>query len=138
MAGGFVEIRGLSDVRRVLNTVAPREAKALMRGTVKSIADEAVEDAKGYMLTSGLYDSGDLVSGTKARTERDEGLTMKATVRVSGAYYWRFLELGDGPDGIEHAMFLKARESTLQNLDRYIVEGFSTKLIDRIKRAMGR
>ena len=31
------------------------------------------------------------------------------------AFYWRFLEYGDGPDGVEHAFFLRAKEKVMNS-----------------------
>lgn len=134
----FVEIRGIDDVRRALDQVLPREGKALARAMVKDMAGVVALDAQENVTAQGLVDTGDLLGGIRSQQERDEGSTVKATIRARNAFYWRFLERGDGPDGIEHAFFLKAREKMLAQLDRFVVESFVIALAKRLKRVGGR
>jgi len=136
--GSFVRIDGLEDVRRVIETVAPREAKALARAVVKEGAATVAADAKENVQGQGLVDTGKLLTGLRSQSERDQGSVMRASVRVRNAFYWRFLERGDGPDGIEHAFILKAREKMLQNLDGFILRSFTKQLVRRLEKALGR
>lgn len=129
-----VEIRGIDDVRRVLRDVMPREAKILSRQTVKDVAQAMVDEAKPLM----PVDEGDLIKGTHARQERDKNGIPLASVRVRGAFYWRFLEYGDGPDGVEHAFFMRSRVKVMQNIDSIATRAFVQRLAARIAKVAGR
>lgn len=126
-----VTIRGVADVNRVLNTIAPNEARNLMRVTVfdlaKDFAKEGAERAP--------KDEGVLAASVKAKRERGNRTTVAATVRVlPQAFYWRFLEYGQGPDGVEHAMFLQTLQALRPELDRRYLEIFVKKLVARLAR----
>lgn len=129
-----VEIRGIDDVRRLLTDLMPREAKALTRQTTKDVAEAIVDAAKPLM----PRDSGDMVSGTRARQERDKDGEGRASVRVRGAFYWRFLEYGDGPDGIEHAFFMRGKEKVMSNIDAIATQKFVKRLAARLAKVAGR
>lgn len=129
-----VEIRGIDDVRRLLRDVMPREARILTRQTTKDVASAIADEAKALM----PVDEGTMVAGTNAFQERDRDGHGAASVRVRGAFYWRFLEYGDGPDGIEHAFFLRAREKVMQNIDSIATQAFVRRLVARIGKLAGR
>ena len=126
-----VTIRGIADVNRVLKTIAPNEAKNLMRATVAQIAkDFATEGAD-----RAPKDQGVLAGAVKSKRERGTRNTIAATVRVAPqAFYWRFLEYGQGPDGVEHAMFLQTLQALRPDLERRYLEIFVTKLLARLAR----
>lgn len=129
-----VEIRGIDDVRRLLTDLMPREAKTLTRQTTKDVA-EAIVDASTPLMP---VDSGDMRAGTRARQERDKDGEGRASVRVRGAFYWRFLEYGDGPDGIEHAFFLRGKEKVMSNIDTIATQKFVKRLAARLAKVAGR
>lgn len=131
-----VEIRGIDDVRRVLRDVMPKEARILTRQTTKDVAEAIADAAKDNM--SSHVDSGAMRSGTRAMQERDKDKVGQASVRVRGAFYWRFLEYGDGPDGIEHAFFMRAREKVMNNIDSIATRAFVQRLAARISKVAGR
>ena len=126
----LVKIEGLDAVRRMLNDIAPTEARRLMRDTVQDVAKQVATDAKEIM----PRDSGAMARGTYARKEPIAAGKIESTVRVRGAFYWRFLEVGDGPDGVEHAMFLRAKERMLAVLDRQFLDAFAKRLVARLMR----
>jgi HK97 gp10 family phage protein len=125
-----VTITGLADLNAVLNAVAPREAKNLLRATVLDIAKQLAAEAKGSM----PEDSGDMIAGTKAKRDRGTRDSIEASVGVTGAYYWRFLEYGQGPDGLEYAFFLKALQAMRPDMERVYLEAFGRKLAARLAR----
>lgn len=125
-----VRIDGVDAVRRMLNEIAPQEARRLLRDTTLDVAKQVASDAKEIM----PRDSGDMARGTYARKEPLSGGGIKATVRVRNAFYWRFLEYGDGPDGIEYAFFLKARERTAKILDQTFLDAFARRLVARLRK----
>lgn len=128
-----VEIRGLDDVRRLLRDIMPREAKALTRQTTKDVAKAIADTAKPMM----PVDEGDMRRGTHSKQERDKDGEGRASVRVRGAFYWRFLEYGDGPDGIEHAFFLRAKEKVMRNIDSIATQAFVKRLAARLRKVAG-
>jgi HK97 gp10 family phage protein len=129
-----VEIRGIDDVRRLLTDIMPREARLLTRQTTKDVA-EAIVDASTPLMP---VDSGDMRSGTRARQERDKDGEGRASVRVRRAFYWRFLEYGDGPDGIEHAFFMRGKERVMSNIDSIATQKFVKRLAARLAKVAGR
>ena len=129
-----VEIRGIDDVRRLLTDLMPREARLLTRQTTKDVA-EAIVDASTPLMP---VDSGDMRAGTRARQERDKDGEGRASVRVRGAFYWRFLEYGDGPDGIEHAFFMRGKERVMSNIDSIATQKFVKRLAARLAKVAGR
>ena len=98
-------ISGLEDVDRLLSQIAPREAKNIMRATVHDMAKKIRDDAKSNM----PEDEGTMKRATKHKRERGTPATVESTVRVGkDAFYWRFLEYGDGPDGVAYDFFLRS------------------------------
>lgn len=126
-----VTITGLSDVNKILRTIAPNEAKNLMRATVQEIASNIAKDVRPRI----PKDKGELAQSVFAKRERGDRETVQSTVNVDKkAFYWRFLEYGDGPDGIEHAFFLKTLEAAGADLDQKYMAIFVRKLEARLQR----
>ena len=126
-----VTIRGIADVNRVLQTIAPNEARNLMRATVFDVAKDFAKEGADRA----PKDQGVLAGAVKAKRERGTRNTIAATVRVAPqAFYWRFLEYGQGPDGVEHAMFLQTLQALRPDLDRRYLEIFVKKLLARLAR----
>jgi hypothetical protein len=72
---------------------------------------------------------------TKTRRRQIRGNVIRSDVMVTrAAYYWRFREYGQGPDGIADAMFLKTTEWLRKNLDQMFREQFAKKFEARMKR----
>lgn len=129
-----VTITGIEDVNHALTEVGPREGRNLIRATVQDIAQQLAKSAKEFAPS----DTGGLKAGIKAKRDKPTRNTVSSSVRVFGAYYWRFLEYGDGPDNVEHAFFLKALQEMRPDMDRVYMEAFAKKLAARIKREMKR
>jgi HK97 gp10 family phage protein len=129
-----VKIEGIADVNRMLLEVGPKEGRNLIRATVQDIAQQLAKSAKEYSPD----DTGQLDAGIKAKRDKTTRNTVSSSVRVYGAYYWRFLEYGDGPDGVEHAFFLKALQEMRPNMDRVYMDAFAKKLTARMKRELKR
>ena len=126
-----VRIRGIEDVNHVLTQIAPREGINLIRTTVFDIAKQLADSAKGNSPDrTGLLDK-----VTKAKRSRGTRTTAVADVTVGKrAFYWKFLEYGQGPDKVEHAMFLKALQAMRPEMDRVYLEAFTKKLVARLAR----
>lgn len=126
-----VTIRGVADVNRVLTTIAPNEARNLLRATVFDVAKDFAREGADRV----PKDQGVLAGAIKAKRERGTRTTIAATVRVAPqAFYWRFLEYGQGPDNVEHAMFLQTLQALRPDLERRYLETFVKKLLARIAR----
>lgn len=126
-----VTITGVADVNRMLTQIAPKEAKNLMRAVVHDVAVQVAKDAKSRAPS----DEGDLKASIKAKRQRGTRETVESAAGVYGkAWYWRFLEYGQGPDGVEHAFFLQALQAIRPEIDRVYLESFVRKLEARLAR----
>lgn len=118
-----VKVFGLEDVKTTLTELGPREATNLMRAVVFDIAKHLAEDGAN----NAPSEEGDLKAGIKPKRERGERNFLAATVRAA-PFYWRYLEYGQGPDGVEHAFMLKALQTLRPEIDRVYLEIFVRKL----------
>lgn len=121
-----VKIEGLEEVGRMLNQIAPVEAKRLMRLTVRDVAGIFADEAKALMPEK----TGKLKKSVKARINRDNGNTVSAS--VTGIFYGRILDQGDGPDGVEHAFYMRAREKVNNDLSKIVIDKFARRLVARL------
>jgi HK97 gp10 family phage protein len=127
-----VTITGIADVNRILREIAPNEAKNLLRATTADLAKEMAKRAK----TNAPVDGGALVAAIGSKRARGDRNTVaaEATVNRDAAYYWRFLEYGQGPDGVEHAYWLRAFQSIKPEIDGMYMTIFGKKLEARLGR----
>jgi HK97 gp10 family phage protein len=124
-----VTITGIADVNRILGQIAPREARNILRATLSDLAKEVASKAAENV----PIDEGDLKVSIKGKRGRGKRNVLVASAGVYGtAWYWRFLEYGQGPDGVEHAFFLKALQAIRPDLDRMYLETFVAKLEARL------
>jgi hypothetical protein len=123
-----IEITGLHDVMTMLRDVAPKEARKMIGDTVNDVAKQVAKAAQGRM----PVDTGAMRKGVKVYREKMNGTAITSTIRVVGAYYWRFLEYGDGPDGVEHGFFFRSREEVVSELDRVFLDKFARRLVARL------
>ena len=124
-----MQIAGIADVNKVLQEIGPREAKNLIRATAQDIASKLAKSAK----ENAPKESGALQKGIKAKRERGDRETVHSSVRAR-PFYWRYLEYGQGPDGVEHAFFLKALQEMRPNMDQVYLASFVKKLEARLAR----
>lgn len=146
-----VEVRGIADINAILRQIAPREAQNLMRATVYDIAKTGAERMIENTPDDPATGVGDLKSNIKPKRDmqaiqsrgRTKGIRVKVRTQAAAAvmitnirrnFFWRFLELGDGPDGVEYAMALKALQSMRPEIDRLYLDAFVKKLLARLKR----
>lgn len=126
------KIEGIEDINALLSKVAPKKAKNIMRATVHGVAGQVRNDAKKAMPS----DTGDMKRSTKAKRRRQRGNKIASDVIVEKkAFYWRFLEYGQGPDGREVAMFMQAVEKLKADFPRILSEQFVKKFEAALKRA---
>lgn len=130
-----VTITGIDDVNRILEDVGPRQAHNLMRSTIHGIAGEMRKESRRLA----PKDEGDLKRSIKAKRERAPRGKYLSTVRVAPkAFYWRFLEYGQGPDNVEHAFFMKTVEKFRPKLNDIFVQQFGKKWEAALVRAARR
>jgi len=130
-----ITLRGVDDVNDLLGRIAPRQATNIMRATVHDMAGEVRKDAKANV----PVDEGDLRRAIKARREQVKHGKIASTVRVGrGSFYWRFLEYGDGPDGVEYAFFARAVEKLSRNMHKQFPLSFGKKWEAALRRARKR
>lgn len=120
-------IVGLDEVQQMLSELLPKEAAKVAQLTVNDVAKEIAEEAKFNMPAP----SGTMRRATHVTPEKRQGKMFSAAVRVAkSAFYWRFLEYGQGPDGVEHAFFLRAREKVMakNSMRRLFIERLRNRL----------
>ncbi len=133
-----VTIKGIEDVNAILAQIAPREAKNLLRNTTLEIAKELAKDAKQYTPDDPATSAwvGDSFAAKRERGNRDTvaASTIVKKAKGSRSFIWRFLEYGTGPEGVEHAMFLKAFQAMKPEITSTYLRIFGAKLEARLKR----
>ena len=112
-------LEGIEDAEKLLAQLAPREAKNILRTTVHDMAKQVRDDAREDMPEN----EGAMIKATKHKRERGTPTTIESTVGVGKvAFYWRFLEYGDGPDKVAYDFFLKAsRKLRSQMVQRFLM-----------------
>ena len=129
-------ITGTADVAKVLREIAPREGINLVRTTVHDIAGQLAKSGK----KNAPSDEGGLKKSIKHKRQRGKpGVVISSVVVAEGVtkvfpFYWRYLEYGQGPDGVEHAFFLRALQEMRPNMDNIYLQAFVKKLEARLAR----
>lgn len=124
-------ISGIDDVANVLEKIAPREANNIMRATIHGVAGELRDDARLGM----PVDEGTMKKSTVVKRRRAMFGQAKSDVIVTrGAFYWRFMEYGQGPGGVEYGMFLKAVHKFRGEMHRTFISQFGQKFEKRLAR----
>lgn len=128
-----VRIRGIEDVNRVLQEIAPREAVNLLRATTADLAKGIAQDAKA----NAPVDKGDIKAGIKHKRAKGTRTQVKAEVLANTngtSFHWRFREYGQGPGGREDAFFLRALMKSQAELAQRYLASFTDKLLRRLAR----
>lgn len=128
-----VRIRGIEDVNRVLQEIAPREAINLLRATTADLAKGIADDARD----NAPQDTGDIKAGIKHKRAKGTRTTVKAEVVANAngtSFYWRFREYGQGPGGREDAFFLRALMKAQTEIAQRYLQSFTEKLVKRLAR----
>lgn len=133
-----VTVTGIADVNAILAQIAPREAKNLLRGTTLDIAKELAVDAKTYTPDDPATQAWVGTSFTAKRERGNRNTVAASTIVTKGkgsrSFIWRFLEYGTGPEGVEHAMFLKAFQKMKPEIVPTYLRIFGARLEARLKR----
>lgn len=126
-----MKVTGIKEVQATLSVLAPKEATNILRATVHGVASEARDVARTHM----SRDTGTMAKSTRTKRRKQRGTKIRSDVMVTkAAFYWRFREYGQGPDGTEDAMFLKATEYLRVNIDKMFREQFGKKFEARMAR----
>lgn len=123
-----VKLEGLTDLTQWLTVTAPDLARQLAGDLVMDTAKAIADEAKANMPSK----TGKMKKATRARKARSSKTQAVANVECK-AFYWIFLEHGDGPDGVEHAMFRRAEETVKAGLDRAEFPRFKRRLAGAFK-----
>lgn len=130
-----LKVDGIEEINAMLKTVAPRQAKNIMRATINGVAGEIRDDARRFY-PDGYYATGRAIKATKSKRRRGAVGQIRSDVIVEkSAFYWRFLEYGQGPDHAEWAMFAKAVEKMRGELGNILRRQFGKKWEAAMKRA---
>lgn len=85
------QITGVDDVNRILQQVAPREAKNIMRATVHGMAGEIRKDIR----KNARKDTRNLAKSVKSKRRRGGPGYVQSDVLIERrAFYWRYFEYG--------------------------------------------
>lgn len=139
MIKGF-EITGTEDVQKILDDIAPKHARNLMRATIHGVASQIAKDAK----KNAPRNTGTLKKAIKAKRKKsppdrpvsDVYVTHGANAK-NDAYYWRFVERGtSGPTAQPERPFIRpAAEKARANFEAILAEQFGKKLEKALARA---
>jgi hypothetical protein len=129
----LVTITGINDVGKVLTQIAPRAAINLLRTTTYAMAQEVTTDAKAVApVAQGKLKAAMSTKRAKSRGTRE---VVRAVAYVKrDAFYWRFLEYGQGPDGVEYAFYLRAIKAMEAKMGDLFLKTFVDKLVKTIAR----
>jgi HK97 gp10 family phage protein len=139
MKGTGFEITGIKEVRNILEEVAPKHARNLMRATIHGVASEIAKDAKA----SAPKDTGALRKAIKAKRKKSAPDRPVSEVFVEhggnakhDAFYWRFIEYGTGGKTAqpERPFIRPATDKARANLDQIITQQFGKKLEAALRR----
>lgn len=127
-----VQIIGLEDVEDILNNIAPRHARNLMRATVYAVAgkarDEVRKNAPGAKKNR-------IRKATKVRRRKSPPDAPVAEVHIGKeAFFWRFHEHGTVKMA-PSPFVLPAKEKIERDKVRVVTEEFGKKLVAALKRA---
>lgn len=135
---GF-EITGVEGVKELLDEIAPRHARNLMRATIQGIASNIAKDAR----KSAPKDTGSLRKAIKAKRKKShpdnpisEVIVEHGSNATHDAFYWRFVEYGTaGPTGQSERPFIRpAADAARSSMPLVLAEEFSKKLESLLKR----
>ena len=123
---GF-EITGVEEVQKILDDIAPKHARNLMRSTIQGVASEIAKQAR----RNAPKDTGTLKKSIKAKRKKSPPDRPVSEVYVkSDAFYWRFIEYGSkGPTAQPERPFIRpASEKIRSNFEKILTEQFGKKL----------
>lgn len=132
---GF-SIDGVKEVQQILDDIAPKHARNLMRATIHGVASTIAKDAK----VNAPERSGNLKKAIKSKRRKSkpdnpisEVIVLTGRGGVS-AFYWRFHEHGTST-GISEKRFIgRASDKARANFQTVLTEQFGKKLEQALRR----
>jgi len=132
---GF-SITGTKEVQKILDEIAPKYARNLMRATIHGVASTIAKDARA----NAPKDSGNLKKSIKSKRRKSrpdnpisEVIVLTGKGGVS-AFYWLFLERGTRTGIGEHRFIANASEKARANFETVLTEQFGKKLEQALRR----
>jgi HK97 gp10 family phage protein len=96
-----IDVEGIEEIQKVLREIPEKDAKNLVRATVRGIASEVNKEAKKRV----PVDTGNLKKSLKVKAVRSPPFKPVFDVRAESGksvkhdgFYWRFIEHGTGGD----------------------------------------
>lgn len=130
------EISGVGEIYDLLNNVADREARNLMRATIGGMAGELRDMTR----EEAPRDTGTLKRSIKVKRRRMQGNYVQADVvadrGANDAYYWRFIEYGTSKMA-ENPFATRALERFQARQMSILLNQFVKKLQAALKRRGG-
>lgn len=130
MAGNSFEITGSADVQRILDEIAPKHARNLMRATIHGVASQIAKDASS---NAPVY-QGILKKSIAAKRKKSPPDAPVSDVYVThgnnakhDAFYWRFVEYGT-KNSPEQPFIRPAADRARADFDKVIADQFGQKL----------
>lgn len=130
-----VEVVGDKEVMKILESIAPKEARNLARSTIHGIAARITKGAKQRV----SVDKGTLRKGIYTKRDKSPPDRPVSTVRFKPhAFYWRFVEYGtEKGNNVQARPFLRpARHEVMSNMGMILREEFQKKLTARVNRIL--
>jgi HK97 gp10 family phage protein len=135
-----VNISGLREVEKTLDTLAPRSARNINRNVVTDVAREARDEAKNNAPRRDRR-GGTLRKAIKARRRRGEPDVAQAAVYVTtgnsvkhDAWYWHFLEWGTRNGIKAHEFMTRSVTAIKRRLDSILQESFVRRFEKEMQR----
>lgn len=130
------EVTGVKEVQKILDDIAPKHARNLMRATIQGIASTIAKEAK----SNAPKDSGTLRKAIKAKRKKSppdspvsEVIVTQGKNAKNDAFYWRFIEFGT-VNMSERPFIRPASDKARANLDQIITSQFGKKLEAALRR----
>ncbi|MCR4331283.1 MAG: hypothetical protein NUV34_01045 [Sulfuricaulis sp.] len=102
MAGDTIHVKGLADLQKFLDTLAPKIEKNILRGALRAgAAKELLPETQANLMAAGAVQTGELIAGLKVGT-RSKGGRVTSYVKAGGkhGYIMKWIEYGVAPHDI--------------------------------------
>lgn len=133
---GFT-ISGVGDIKKILDEIAPRHSRNLLRATTHGVASEIAKVAKK---NAPKGETGKLKKAIKAKRKKShpdkpisEVIVEHGNNASHDAFYWRFVEYGTRTNR-KIPFIAPAKKQILSNLNSILVHQFGKRLEAALKR----